>query len=560
MHEHENRLTLFSILVITLFAIVGARLFYLQILSDADPIDAEASQNDTISKRGDIFFQDKDKNVFPVAITEEGFLLYIEPKNIKNSEETYEVLNTLIQIPREKYEEAVGKKDDPYEPIINFITFEDAEKIRQASITGVGLEPALRRIYPSAHLASQTIGFVQRQKEKMEGTYGIERFYDAHLSKKNIVSKADGVLEFFEKLFRRPLRGGTDLIATIDFNVQLVAEKILEKLHTKWQSDESGILIMDPQNGAIIAIAAIPNFNPNAYQEIKDLSLFLNPMAEKRFEMGSIFKPITIAAALDAGVITPDTTYVDLGRVTVGNAIIENYDGKARGKRTIAQILEESLNTGAVFVQQKLGKEKFKEYFERFGFNTRSNIDLPGEIKNDVKNLDTGKDVEYATASFGQGIAVTPVSLISALAALANGGTLVTPHVAERLADPYENSVVVQAAVRERVISPETSETITRMLVQVVDEKLAGGQVKMNHYTVAAKTGTAQIANENTKGYSDEFLHTFFGYAPAFNSRFIVFLYTEKPRGARYASETLSGSFKEILEFLINYYTIMPDR
>lgn len=551
MHGYENRFTLFSVLVITLFTIVSARLFYLQILRyDAKTVTATASSKDTNSKRGGIFFQDKDKNVFPAAVTEEGLLLYIEPRNIENSKETYEILNNLIQIPLEKYEDAVSKKDDPYEPLIGFVASKAAEKIREAHIPGVGLEPALRRVYPSANLASQTIGFVQRQNEKMEGTYGVERFYDSYLSQKNTLSAADGILKFFEKLFRKPLQGGADLTLTIDFNVQLVTEKILKKLHDQWKSNESGILIMNPASGAIIAIAATPNFDPNTYQEVEDLSLFLNPMVERRFEMGSIFKPITIAAALDAGAITPETTYIDKGSIAVGNAIIENYDGKARGRRTVVQILEESLNTGAVFVQQKLGKEKFKQYFERFGFNTKSNIDLPGEIKNDIENLNTGRDVEYATASFGQGVAVTPVSLITALAAIANGGIMVTPHIAER----------VQTPLRELVISPETSEAVTRMLVQVVDEKLAGGRVKMDHYTVAAKTGTAQIANENKKGYSDEFLHTFFGYAPAFNPQFIVFLYTEKPRGARYASETLSESFKEILEFLINYYTIMPDR
>jgi len=386
------------------------------------------------------------------------------------------------------------------------------------------------------------------------GQYGIEKFYDNALrgEQGNILGDADGkgVPVALWELLRVDAKEGEDVVLTIEPATQRAAEEELGRLKKRWSAASGGIIILDPKTGAIYALAAEPGFDPNEYQKEKNLGVFLNPFVEKIFELGSVFKPLTMAAAIDQGKVRPDTTYVDKGEVKIGDRIIKNFDGKAHGERTMTQVLEESLNTGAVFAMQQIGGEKFKEYFYKFGLGEKLGIDLPGEIRGDLSNLESGREIEFATASFGQGIAVTPLELAMALSSLANGGKLMKPFITDGTAPQI---------IRES-IKPETSETITKMLVDVVDTALIGGKAKMPHMSVAAKTGTAQIPNAGSKGYSDQYLHSFFGYFPAYNPRFFIFIFLERPQGVKYASQSITDTFRSLVDFLINYYTIPPDR
>jgi cell division protein FtsI/penicillin-binding protein 2 len=277
--------------------------------------------------------------------------------------------------------------------------------------------------------------------------------------------------------------------------------------------------------------------------------------------MGSIMKPLTVAAGLDAGVIAPSTTYNDRGFVEADGYTIYNYDKKGRGVVDMHRVLGNSLNTGAAFVVGKLGNARFARYMKGYGLGTETGVDLPGEVSGLIDNLDSPRNVEYITASFGQGIAVTPIAMTRALASLANGGTLVTPHVASSIDYAAGITKNVVHAPATRVLEEETSEAITKILVRVVDEYLAGGRAKLPHYSIAAKTGTAQIADPSGDGYySDRYLHSFFGYFPAYEPRFLIFLYAEEPKGVSFASETLTEPFMDLAGFLINYYNLPPDR
>jgi cell division protein FtsI/penicillin-binding protein 2 len=319
---------------------------------------------------------------------------------------------------------------------------------------------------------------------------------------------------------------------------------------------------MDPTNGEIVAMAVHPTFNLNAYGSVSEPSLYKNPLVENVYEMGSIIKPITMAAGLDAGVVSADTTYTDHGEVTYNGATIQNWDGQSHGEVTMQTVLNKSLNTGAAYIQQQLGNEQFSEYIEAFELGEETGVDLPNEAHGLMSNLQSSRNIEHATASFGQGIAMTPIATVRALAALANGGELITPHVAEevRLESGLTRSISHEES-RQRVISEEASDEITRMLVNVVDEALLGGDAELSNHSVAAKTGTAQIAKPSGDGYyEDEFLHSFFGYFPAYEPRYIAFFYTVKPQGAKYASQTLARPFLDTAQFLINYYDIPPDR
>jgi cell division protein FtsI/penicillin-binding protein 2 len=281
--------------------------------------------------------------------------------------------------------------------------------------------------------------------------------------------------------------------------------------------------------------------------------------------MGSILKAVTLAIGLDTGAITARSTYNDPGCMTLNTRTFCNYDGKSHGSAVSMQtVLSKSLNTGAANVVLRVGSQKFSELMLGFGFEGITGIDLPNEGKSLVSNLRTKRDLEAAQASFGQGIALTPIMTVRALSALANGGTLVTPHLVKDIRyklGPVKTLSFPPEEERVRVLKPETSAEISRMLTEVVDRTLRNGEVRLDQYSIAAKTGTAQVAKPGGGGYyEDIYLHSFFGYFPAYEPEFLVFLYTYHPKGVRFASETLTDAFINTAKFLINYYDIAPDR
>jgi cell division protein FtsI/penicillin-binding protein 2 len=292
---------------------------------------------------------------------------------------------------------------------------------------------------------------------------------------------------------------------------------------------------------------------------VESLSVFNNQLVEGVYEMGSIVKPLTVAIGLDTGAITPTTTYEDRGQLTADGYTIYNYDKKVRGVVDMQEVLSKSLNTGVSFVVSRVGNEEFSEYLLRL-IGEPTGIDLPKEGSPLVSNLKNNRDIEFMTASYGQGIAMTPIAITRALAALGNGGYLVSPHVVSKIEYEVGVSKVIKPEKGAQVFSQKTSEDISRMLTRVVDEALAGGTVALPRHSVAAKTGTAQIARPGGGYLEDQFLHSFFGYFPAFEPQFIVFLYHVNPKGAEYASQTLTDPFMNITKFLINYYEIPPDR
>jgi len=318
---------------------------------------------------------------------------------------------------------------------------------------------------------------------------------------------------------------------------------------------------MDPRTGEIVAMSALPTFDAQNLSRISDVSVLSNPLVEHVYEMGSIMKPLTMAIGLDSGVITLKSTYNDTGTMTLDQKKISNYDGRARGVVPMQEVLSQSLNVGAATIALKVGSEKFTKYFNSFGFGVKTGIDQPNEALGLLDNLDSALDIEIATAAYGQGVAVSPIAMTRALALLANDGYSVRPHLVKRI--EYENGRVetISTDTQGPILGKKAVEDTTKMLVEAVDTALQKGGIKIEHYSVAAKTGTAQIADPNNGGYYDDrYLHSFFGYFPAYDPQFIVFLYQIHPKGAQYASETLTKPFAEITKFLITYYNIAPDR
>lgn len=545
--------------------VLVARLYSLQIMHGAeyrDKAEGQYGRSAAALSRGTIFFTDKNGLRVSAATLASGYTLAVVPNQIEDAESAYRHVNALFPVDHDAFIGKATKPDDPYEEIATRVPADLGVAIDSIEIPGVRLVSERWRIYPGGNMAAHAVGFMGfGTADTLSGQYGLERFYDSALSR----SGANLYTNFFAELFTnlRSSRGrpGADVVTSLEPTVQGFLEEELARYASVWHPTSLGGIVMDPKTGSIIALAALPAFDPNAIAGA-DPTSFKNPLIENVYEFGSIMKPLTMAAGIDAGVVTPDTTYHDRGSAIYDGLKIQNFDGKARGTVPMQEVLNQSLNTGAAYVAvEKLGTAKFREYFDRYTLNAPTGIDLPNEAEPLISNLESPRKIEYATAAYGQGFAVTPVAMARALATLANHGVVPTPHVARVLDYPGEFGKKVDVATPVRAISPEAADTVTRMLVTVVDKALRGGTVKIPELSIAAKTGTAQIADANARGYyTDRYLHSFFGYFPAYDARFIVFLYAVAPQGAQYASETWTNPFMESVRFLMTYYHIEPDR
>ncbi len=444
-----------------------------------------------------------------------------------------------------------------------YFTDKDGVQVTAATLHPVASSTNHQRYYPGGSLAAQEIGFVAYNNDHIQkGRYGLERYYDETLS------RTDSYSNFFVQLFgsvKTAIEGGQgqgDVITTIEPSVQAELERTLADYAASWHPTLGGGIVMDPKTGEVVAMAVYPTFDLNSFNTQTDPLIYANPMVQNVYEMGSIIKPLTLAAGLDSGAITEKTTYNDTGCIEVDTKKICNFDGKARGVIPVQEILNQSLNVGASFVATKMGQATQREYFlNRYKLGEETGTDLPAEGHGLMSPLKTNRQVEFNSASYGQAIAMTPIATVRALATLANGGLLVTPHLAKAVT--YDSGVTRALGWGEPVpvLKPETSTTISRMLTTVVDTSLVHGDTKLEHYSVAAKTGTAQIANPAGGGYyADRYLHSFFGYFPSYDAKFVVFLFAVEPQGASFASQTWASPFHALTKFLINYYQIPPDR
>lgn len=543
-------------------------LYYLQIIRGGfykDKANHQYIRPSNVFDRGDIFFTQKDGTLITSAGIKSGFDLIINPKILENPEGVYKKINGIVPIDHDAFILKATKQNDVYEEIVKHIDDVVASRIESLKITGVSLYKSRWRFYPGETLAAHTIGMVSYTGDQLSGSYGLERYYNDILSRNDDASFTNFFAEVFSNVnktvFNQGERSQGNIVLTIEPAVQSNLEATIADIQHKYSSELTGGIIINPTNGEIYALALNPTFDLNNFSKEKDPAVFSNDLVEHIHEMGSIIKPLTMAAGIDQGVITPATTYDDKGFVMLSGKKVSNHDHVAHGVITMQKVLDDSLNTGVVFVVSKLGNSKFAEYMKSYGLGEETGIDLPNETHGRIEGLDTGRDVEYGTASFGQGISITPIETVRALSVLANGGRLITPHLVRQT--KYTMGITKDTAYDDskQVIKPDTAKQVTDMLIAVVDKALLNGEIKMDHYSIAAKTGTAQIANHADGGYyKDRFLHSFFGYFPANNPKFLIFLYTINPRNVDFASHTLTRPFSSLTKFIINYYQLPPDR
>ncbi len=560
------RLRFYTVVIGILSAALIGRLFILQIIR-GESYQLEAQGQHVASEvveapRGEIFFQDREGNLHPVAINKQLPLIYAVPKEIRDKKGTAQELAVLLGKPVEEISAKLAKENDPYEPLYARASEEMAQKAITSGLTGVGVSYERGRFYPLKEAASHAIGFWGYSADRRVGQYGVEGYYeDALAGKRTVVEGKKSGAGYWVELGRRLLANperGANLVLTIDANIQFKAEEILKKVFEAYRASEGTVIVSDPKSGKILAMATYPSFNLNEYGKVESADIYVNPAVQKSFEPGSIFKPITMAAALDAGVVTPVTTYHDTGKEVFGSYVIQNFDRKARGIQTMTEVLEKSLNTGAIFAERKLGHERFTKYVEGFQFGEKTGIDLAGEAAGSIENLSEKREVNYATASFGQGITVTPIQMVQAIGAIANGGTMMKPYVVERIVrDGAADDVVLPRAVGQMVQSKAAFQ-LSAMMTSVVEHGFDRLAV-LRGYDLAGKTGTAQIPDPKKGGYSDEVIHSFVGFGPSSDPRFVIFMKLERPRGVRFASTSLARPFRDLSEYILRYYNIPPD-
>lgn len=557
--------------ILLLVLILIGRLYQIQVLKNGYYTDLAESQyvytKQDLYSRGSIFFTTKDGEKVSAASIRSGFVLAFNPKLIEKPAEMCRLIVPLLKVTEEKCVDRASLEGRTYVEIENTLSKEAADEIEKMDLDGVSLYRNQWRYYPGGPMSARSIGFVgytDKSDSELYGKYGLERYYDSVLVKEKDERSVNFFAEIFSNLgdlvYRKDKNLHGDIVTTMEPTVSRMLDSVLLDTNNKYNSKLTGAIIMNPQNGEIYAMNAVPGFDLND-RGTSTVEHFQNPMVENVYEFGSTIKALTMAAGLDSGVINAKSTYYDAGSITLDKFTIKNYDGRGRGTVEMQQVLNQSLNTGVSYIVQKMGKDKFRDYFLNFKLGSETGIDLPNEAAGLVENLNSPRDVEYATVSFGQGIAFTPIAATRALAALGNGGYMVTPHLVKSIEYADGTVQILDYPKGDQVISEESSEEISRMLTTVVDDALGGGKYALPHHTIGAKTGTAQISNSAGGGYyEDKYLHSFFGYFPAFKPQFIVFMYTVEPKGVDYASETLSAPFMDITRFLINYYSVPPDR
>ncbi len=449
----------------------------------------------------------------------------------------------------------------------NKIYFKDSQDL--INIKGLSFNMQSHRFYPEPSLASHLLGFVGMKEDKLKGQYGIEEFFEKELAGQLGYLKSEkgaGNTLIINDRDHFKAQPGSDLLLTIDRSVQYYACQKLEETIGNYQASGGSVIIVETQTGAIKAMCSSPAYDPNNYRQVEDISVFSNPAVYHQFEPGSTFKTITVAAAINEGKVNPKTSFFDEGKIFISGwpKAITNSDFASHGGHglsTMQDMLEKSLNTGAIFAMLQIGPQVFAQYLQDFGFGERTGIELGAESPGNIDNLLAKriKEIDAATASFGQGIAVTPLQMLMSYQALANNGKLMKPYIVSQIINKGDGSIIeVKPQIVRQVVSEKTAQTVLAMLVNVV-EKGHAKRAMIEGYYIGGKTGTAQIARRG--GYSrDEYIHVFTGIFPIDEPRFAMIVKLDKPKGVRFAEASTVPLWKDIAQFLIKHYEIAPSR
>jgi cell division protein FtsI/penicillin-binding protein 2 len=560
--SHTRLRVLFAFFAIASL-LLCARLAYWQTVGRADLLSRATDQvhSDLVvaAQRGVI----RDRNGAILATTVELRSLYAIPGLMKDRDGNDlkpTVAAALAPILRERPEvlRAAFQSGAEWLFVRRRLPEETAVRVAALRLPGLGFEMEPKRLYPNGAVGAQVLGFVN---DDGVGQYGVEGRYATELSGtpgRLVVARDPANRELALGLRTAvPAKNGDDLSLTIDLAVQNAVERELAAVVEREKATGGAIVVLDPKDGAVLAIASSPTYDP-ARVGSAEAEALRNRAISWTYEPGSTMKAITVAAALDKGVVTPSTSYQDVGYAVIGGRKLCNAQCRVYGPTTITQVLARSQNAGAVFVASKLGAGDLNAYVRAFGFGQRTGVDLSAETTGIVRPLAEWYPVDLGTISFGQGLSVTPLQLATAYAAIANGGTLYRPYVvaSSRGADGEHRTASVPV---RRVISEETSRTLVTMLTATVDSGIANA-ASLKGYSVAGKTGTAQIPSDDGSYVDDAYISSFAGFVPAIDPRMVVVVVLEKPQSKLLGTLPAMSTFKAIATDALRYARVQPDR
>jgi len=545
--------------IIISYVLITGKLFYWQVLVSDKLKDLRDRQSveslDLYPKRGDILFQDK----FPLATNNIKYLIYANPKLISEKKDYSKKLSNLLG-----YEEAsiaARLNQDLFWVRLGVVDYKDKTAIENLKLEGVGSEIETSRYYPEASIAAHLVGFVgKNERGEDQGYLGLEGYYEKQLRGKKgklyIVKDALGN-PIIANVREEKKVDGRSLITTIDRTIQFIADEALKQGVKRYNAEGGSIIIMDPASGKILAMTSVPKFDSQKYYEYEG-SLYQNPAISRLYEPGSTFKVLVMGAAINEGLVESDTKCtICNGPIELGGFIIKTWNDKYHPNTTMTEVIQNSDNTGMVFVAQKLGIKKMYQYIKQLGFGEQTGIDLQGESSGNIRRETEWLPIDLATASFGQGISVTPIQLLTAVSSIANGGYLVKPYVVEKIIDEDNNEIIVKNKKKNKVFSSRAIEVMTWMMVNSV-ENGDSKWVKLATIPVAGKTGTAQIP---VAGHYDpnQTIASFVGFFPADNPKISMLVLLDRPKTSIYGSETAAPIFFSVAEDLVRYLNIQPE-
>ncbi len=571
--EENTRLRFLCLFFLALALWVLGRLFVLQVI-EHDYYALFASNNHEIYRqlqpeRGKIFFTDsRTGEEYPAAVNRPFYLVYAVPTEIPATEAPAIAAGLAVDLgwsdPNKipELQAKLLKAGDPYEVVDKKIPEATVDKIKAAQRPGIYFAPSQFRFYPEQRLGSGVLGFTTlSDQSELEGQYGIEGYFDKQLAGKGGFLWAErGARGSWITLGKRdltPAENGADVVLTIDRTLEQKTCERLQQGLLEYGAKSAALVLMNPATGAILAMCSLPDFDPNNYSQASDLSAYNNTSIFTPYEPGSIFKPITMAAALDLGQLAPETTFTDPCERKISGHTIHNALNKCYGLTTMTNVLVNSINTGMVWVEEKIGTERFRQYVEKFGFGKKVGITLNTETAGDISSLSQKPAIYAANGSFGQGLTVTPLQMAMAYGAIANEGVMMKPYIVKETRQYNGAREVTKPGPVDSVISPRTAKLLTGMLTAVVSRGESYRQARLSDYYIAGKTGTAQIPGRG--GYSEDTNHTFAGFAPATDPAFVLIVKFERP-DRRWAESTAAPVFRDIMKFALEYYGIPKER
>lgn len=495
--------------------------------------------------RGSIF----DVHGFSLTANEPHYRIVVSPLHIADVGRAAEALSPILRVPAATLSATIASSSEGV-ILAPYASLNQGEQIRELQLSGVSAHLCWLRRYPYGSRMAPLLGFTAYSGE---GFYGLEGYYNRVLRPQTVEveKEADpsGIWPLPHEEGRVPSpRRGNHLVLTLDLAMQMAAEEELEHALSEFGAERGLVMVMDPRSGAVLALAVQPSFDPNQYDRYIDdgrEEVFLNPAVNTQYEPGSVLKIVTLAAALDSGAVRPQDTYVDSGQIEVGGALIRNWDGKAYGEQGLAGMMAHSLNVGAAWLAVKTGPDAFYRYVRAFGFGQPTGVDLEGEVGGTVhiSGEPDWYDSYLGTNACGQGIAVTPMQMAAAVAAVANEGRLMRPYMVARQVRPDGSVVESRPVPRGQPISPQTARAVTEILAQAVKQELP--QVAVPNCRIAGKTGTAQIPIPG--GYDPRgTIASFVGFGPVEEPQVLILVRLDRPRTSPWASQTAAVLFQRV--------------